>query len=98
MKNIFIVQPTEAEIARKMEKKLLSLPDASGILFVGVEVQEAPPDFPGPLFRIFIGCRRERDASLMHSIVHRYLRDEVIDERQLVIEARRGHDKSTIFS
>lgn len=95
MKAVFIVEPTELELARKMEQKLLSLPADSGILFVGVEVVADPLEIRRrPLYRIFIGCSRERDASLMHSIAKQYLRDFVEDQQQLVIEAHRGHDRT----
>jgi hypothetical protein len=98
MKNIFVVQPSEVEIARRMEKRLVMLPEESGILFVGVEVHPSPDGVPNPTFKIFIGCRRDFEASLMVAIAKQYLRDEVADESQLVVEARRGVDKSEFTS
>lgn len=95
MKTIFFVQPSEAETARNMEKKLLGLPASSGILFVGVEVRPGP-DGKKPIYIVFVGCKRERELSLMDAIVKRYLADEFVAESQLIVEARRGFDKSTI--
>jgi hypothetical protein len=95
MKPIFIVSETEADRARAMERKLLSLHKDSGILFVGVEVVPDPLETQRrPLYKVFIGCTREREASLMHSIAKQYLRDFVEDPQQLIIEAHRGVDRS----
>lgn len=92
MKNIFVVKESEASKARSMEQKLLSLPADSGILFVGIEVV-AGLHVDLPIYRVFVGCQRSRDPSLMISIVQRYLREDVEYSAQLIVEARRGLDR-----
>ena len=99
MKPVFIVNPSEAEKARLMEKKLLSLPDEAGILFVGVTVMPDPLEVRRrPLFRIVIGCTRDRETQLMKAVAMEFLRPFVEDDRQLVIEAHRGVDKYSFTS
>lgn len=94
MKTIFLVEHDEAELARAMEQRLLSLPEAAGILFVGVEVVQDPlEDSRTALFKVFVGCSRDREPNLMDAVVRRYLRD-LIHEKQLVVEARRGIERS----
>lgn len=97
MRNVFFVQPDEAELARALEKKLLSLPIESGVLFVGVSVMPDPLDVHDrrPLYRIVIGCSRDREPSLMDSLARGYLK-ELVDERQLMVEAYRGLDRTAI--
>ncbi len=99
MKPVFIVQPSEAEKARMMEKKLLSLPDEAGILFVGITVMPDPLEVRRrPLYRVVIGCHRDRETQLMHAVATQFLRPFVEDDRQLLIEAHRGIDKSCLSS
>lgn len=95
MKNVFLVLPGEAEKAREMERKLLSLPASSGILFVGVEVREGISETKKSLYHVFVGCSREREASLIKSIAKNYLRG-MADDDQIIVEARRGFDRSKI--
>lgn len=93
MKTIFLVDADEAAVARAMEQRLLALPEASGILFVGVDVVQNPLEHKREaLFKVFIGCSRERDPQLMDAIARRYLRD-LIPQHQLVVEARRGFSR-----
>lgn len=94
MKTVFLVTREEADLARKMEQKLLALPESAGILFVSIEVIQDPfQQSREILFNVFVGCTRERDASLMDVLVRRYLRED-IHEAQLVITSRRGFVRS----
>lgn len=98
MKRIFIVEPTEAELARKMEKKLLDLPTDSGILFVGISVMPDPLEQRRrPLYRVVIGCTKDREPSVMSLVAKQMLKDFVEDERQLIVESHRGVDKSSLL-
>lgn len=95
MKTVFLVQSDEAEIARHMEKTLLSLPEDSGILFVSVSVVPDPLSEPRKvLYRVVIGCTRFRDSELIGLVARTYLRQEVKDESQLTIEVYRGIGRS----
>lgn len=97
MRPIFVVEQSEADTARKMEQKLISLPESAGILFVGVTVMPDPLEKRRrPLYRVVIGCTKERESSLMHVIAQQYLREFVEDVRQLVVEAHRGIDRTSI--
>ncbi len=98
MKTIFLVEPSEAELARKMERILLDLPESAGVLFVGVEVSQHP-DLNGgrALFKVFVGCTRERDPKLMDAVVRLYLHD-LVEDGQLQIEAHRGFQRLTNLS
>lgn len=98
MKKIFVVKQEEADLARKMEKKLLGLSEASGILFVGVSVIPDPiAESRIPLYKVVVGCSRERDPKLADAIIKYYLAAEIDDnENQLVVEVHRGVTKETI--
>lgn len=97
MKTVFFVRPDEAEVARRMEKILLSLPKESGILFVGVSVISDPLSVPRKvIYQVAVGCDRARDASLIDALVRTFLRPEVSDDSQLSIQAFRGVDRSSI--
>lgn len=97
MKTVFFVRPDEAEIARRMEKILLSLPKESGILFVGVSVISDPLSTPRKvIYQVIVGCDRSRDASLIDALVRMFLRQEVPDDSQLSIQSFRGVDRSSI--
>lgn len=91
MKDIFFVQPEQAETARLMEKKLIELPEDSGVLFVSVTVLPDPFSQRNlPIYKVVIGCSRERENDLMHALAKRYLRDLVTDELQILVESYRG--------
>lgn len=101
MTHVFVVSPEEAELARKIEKKLIALPEAAGILFVSTTVLEDPstsaqePSFRGVLYRVVVGCQRARDPSLINMVVRKYLLGEVPDH-QLIVESHRGIDKANL--
>lgn len=94
MRLIFLVQASEAERARRMEQKLLALNKNAGVLFVGVEVVQDPFEKNrSPFYKVFIGCDRERDTSLVEAIAKKFLADEV-KETQLSVVAHRGFARS----
>lgn len=95
MKTVFLVQPDEAETARRMEKILLSLPEDGGVLFASVSVIPDPlsKEPRKALYRVVIGCTRSRASDLISLIALTYLRQEVKDESQLTIEVHRGIDR-----
>lgn len=91
MKNVFFVKPDQFETARNMERRLLTLPEESGILFVGVSVLPDPDEKrTQPVYRVVIGCTREREPDLMVAAAKHFLREFVDDERQLLVEGYRG--------
>lgn len=101
MKTIFLVQQDEADRARRIERLLFSLSEESGILFVGVSVIPdplSPSTVRKVLYRTVIGCSRARDPKLIELVVKTYLRDEVDNESQLVIEVHRGVDRTSVES
>ncbi len=91
MKNVFFVTQDQFDIARAMEKKLLDLPEDSGILFVGISVQENQDKRRDTVqYKIVIGCSRARDPDLMDALARQYLKEFVKDDQQLVVHAFRG--------
>lgn len=82
-----------------MEQKLLNLPEDSGILFAGVEVVPRSRDDvrDRTMYRIFIGCNRERDPKMMVMVVRRYLIDDIPYDGQLSIEVHRGFARAEIL-
>lgn len=96
MKDIFFVKPDQFEIALTMEKRLLELPEESGMLFVGVTVLPDPDERrTQPLYRVVIGCSRNVEPDLMHAAAKTFLRDLVEDERQILVEAYRGTSRNS---
>ncbi len=99
MKSVFFVQPDEAEIARRLEKILMTLPEECGVLFAGISVIADPLSLPRRvLYQVVVGCDRSRDTALIDLLVHTYLRQEVTDESQLVIRSYRGVDRCSFDS
>jgi hypothetical protein len=100
MRTVFLVQPDEAESARKMEQILLSLPEDAGILFASVSVIPDPlsKEPRKALYRVVIGCSRTRDVDLISMIAGTYLRQEIKHESQLTIEVHRGIDRRGLNS
>lgn len=94
MRTVFLVQPDEAEIARRMEKILVSLPEDGGILFASVSVIQDPlsREPRKVLYRVVIGCNRSRDSELISLVARTYLHQKMTDEYQLTIEVHRGID------
>lgn len=95
MKTVFLVSQPEAETARRMEKRLMLLPEDSGILFVSVTVKQDPlATEPREVFyRVIVGCNRARDPDLIELVARTYLRKEVRNDSQLTIEVYRGLDR-----
>jgi len=89
VKTIFLVKPEEADKAREIETKLLSLPHISGILFVGVAVKPTEPG-KSPLYRIWVGCVRELEEDLLVTLVHHTLREDIEKGLCISVEAHRG--------
>lgn len=99
MKAVFFVRPDEAEVARSLEKILMSLPKESGILFVGVSVLSDPLSIARKvLYQVVVGCHRSRDTTLIDLLVRKYLSQEVKDESQLIVNSYRGIDRGPIGS
>lgn len=101
MRTVFLVQQDEADTARRMEKVLLSLPEDSGILFVSVSVIQDPLNTPGSrktVYQVVVGCDRVRDVGLIELIVRTYLKQEVKDDTQLVIDVHRGIDRHSFMA
>jgi hypothetical protein len=100
MRTIFLVQPDEAESARKMEQILLALPEDTGILFVSASVIPDPlsKEPRKALYRVVIGCSRARDIGLIELVARTYLRQEIQHESQLTIEVHRGIDRRSLCS
>lgn len=98
MKVIFLVQPDEADTARRMERTLLSLPEEAGILFAGVSVIPDPLSSGARrvLYRVVVGCSRSRDLELVSLMARTYLRQEIKDESELTVEVHRGLDRRVL--
>lgn len=90
MRPVFFVKEEEADLARQMEKRLLELPLASGLLFVGVSVE------PGvePVYCFWIGCHRDFEESLMADIVRNLFNEEIKSGMKVRVEAHRGIGRS----
>ena len=94
MKDTFFARPEDVALARKIERTLLDLSLDSGIVFVGVEViKQTHPTVIDPMFRIFIGCRREFDPGLMDHIARHALRELVPEPERLIVQAKRGVER-----
>lgn len=89
MKQIYLVKEEEAELARKMETKLLALPRSSGVLFVGVSVTPQIEETPA-VYNVWVGCDRTFDEKLMPEIVKVTLRDEISAGNIIKTYAHRG--------
>jgi len=94
MKRVFVVKEEELEQAKKLQKKLLSTPNDAGIAFVGIKVQPACELQPLPIFKISVGCDKHPEAVAAYA---KYLlREDVIAEHQLQIEAFAGLTKNNV--
>jgi hypothetical protein len=90
MKNVFLVKQEEADLARKMEAKILGLPASTGVLFVGVSVTPADERVPNPVYHVWVGCHRDFDAGLVDPLIRVTLRNEILAGAVITIEAHRG--------
>ena len=93
MELVHYVRDEEADLAKKMEAKLLMLPPTSGVLFAGVSVEPGGKTAT-TVYRVWIGCSRDVDPRMIPVLVEVTLREEV--SRGLVIEtdARMGSIRS----
>lgn len=90
MRPVFFVKDEEADLARQFEKRLLELPLMSGVLFVGVSVE------PGeiPVYCFWVGCHRNFEESVVHSLVQHTFDQEIKAGVQIKVEAHRGIGRS----
>lgn len=84
MELVSVVTDEEAALAKRMERKLLSLSTASGVLFVGVGVLPSTPT-SGPVYEVWVGCSRDVDPRMIPVLV----------ETTLYEEAKAGHEIRT---
>lgn len=82
------VKQEQAELARKIERKLLALSPDAGILFVGVSVD--PTVEEEPIYRAWIGCSRKIREDLVPKIIDVTLREELESGVKIKVEAHRG--------
>jgi hypothetical protein len=90
MKPIFLVTNDETDAAKKIEKKLISLSPASGVLFVGVRVSPKDDLRTYPVYVITIGCAHNIDPRTMTPLVYNVLKDEIAAGMQVAITALNG--------
>lgn len=73
MRNVFVVTKEQFELSRKIESKLLELPDMSGILFVSAMVAEVSGDLePGTQpwqLILLVGCGRNLELTAVEALV-----------------------------
>ena len=96
MKNVFFVKPQQAELARQLEQRLIGLSQESGIIFVGVQVQDGK-EILGPTYAIFIGCNRSMEVSAIEELTKLVLKDGIFDDVRdtCSIYVFRGIDRSS---
>lgn len=90
MKTIFLVDPKDADMARDIELKLLTLPSSSGILFVGVHI--VPEETP--LFQITVGCDRKFNEITVDSLVRLILLPQSDAGMRMTVQVFRGISRS----
>ena len=89
MRIVPVVKFEEAELARRMEERLIGLPKESGVLFVGVRVIAEDGKNPTQ-YCVFVGCSKEFDERLFHSVVQATLAQEIALGAVVTTEVRRG--------
>lgn len=89
MRPVFYVKETEAGFAREMERRLLELPEVSGVLFAGVSVTPETPESP-PIYNVWIGCSRVFDERMFPSLVQNVFREEIARGLQVKVEVHAG--------
>ena len=94
MRNIYLVKQEQADLARRIEAKLLELPLSSGILFVGVSVTPATDVREYPVYQVCVGCHRDFDEGWIDPVVRVTLRQEITDGAHVQVEAHRGISRS----
>lgn len=93
MELVSVVKNEEADLAKKMEQRLLNLPPSSGVLFAGVSVQASTGTSP-TIFRVWIGCSRKVDPRVMPTLVQVTLREEVQAGHKIETESVMGSTRS----
>ena len=91
----YFVKPEEADLARRIENKLMALPLSSGLLFVGVSIMPGTAE-EVPVYRVWVGCHRDFDEALMDPLVRVTLREEIESGIRLTVEAHRGLSRSPV--
>jgi len=86
MELVSFVKDEEAVLAKKMERKLLTLSITSGVLFVGVGVLPGAP----PIYEVWIGCSRDVDPRMIPTLVETTLYEEVRAGHKIRTQARMG--------
>jgi|ERR1051325_3875132 hypothetical protein len=94
MKVVPLVQRSEADLARKLEAKLLGLPKSHGILFVGISIVPHVKD-ERAVYSIWVGCSRNYEESTIKDLVQYALREEIESGLHFVVEAHRGVARSS---
>ena len=97
MKIIPFVTPEQHDLALYIERVLLSLPEASGILFVACRVQSSNLSNDIWVTNIAVGCSRNLEISAVKALVLETLRKDqrVSDARgNLLVEVFRGVARS----
>lgn len=89
MELVHFVKDEEAQLAKKMEEKLLKLPKESGVLFVGVGVEAGTERSP-TIYRVWVGCDRRVDPRTVVALVDVTLYEEIKEGRVVRTEARMG--------
>ena len=97
MKNVFFVEPDELEKALRIEQRLLALPEESGVVFVGVEVEPKNDIRTYPLYKVCVGCKRGMDLRVMKPLVQHTLIHE-LDPLHLHVEAKYGNIRINVAS
>lgn len=88
MKQVFVLDEKDVQLANRLKEKLLASPKDSGILFVGVRAIPASLLSPLPVFEIAIGCSKYPHALIDYA---KYiLKEDVEKEEQLHVVAFEG--------
>ncbi len=93
MRSVFFVKESEADTARKLEKRVLDLPLMSGILFVGVSVEPEQPGKP-PVYCFWIGCHRDFQEQTAVELIRHTFNEELKAGMHIRVEAHRGIGRS----
>jgi hypothetical protein len=89
MKVVVLVTEEEADLARSMEKRLLALPESSGVLFAGVSIRPATDYMPSH-YSVWVGCHRDFSEGIVEPLVRATLSEEIRRGVAITVEAHRG--------
>jgi hypothetical protein len=89
MKVIPLVKDEEAALARKMERRILMLPEESGILFASVTVLPAVEAEP-PVYDVLVGGKPEFDEGVLVMTAEMALALEISGGARVRVQSRRG--------